>query len=60
MLLADGDTFAIHSGATWRLSRSMRLGVELFYSPLSVVRPGQDREDDSLFHLRALLRYRWR
>ncbi len=60
LLLADGETFSVQGGATWRLKPSTRLGFELFYSPLSVERPGESKEDDSLFHLRAQLRFRLR
>ena len=60
LLLADGETLSINAGATWNLRQKTRLGVEVFYSPLSVQRIGQDEEDDSLLHLRALLRFRVR
>ncbi|MEM7354964.1 MAG: hypothetical protein AAF657_29415, partial [Acidobacteriota bacterium] len=58
LLLADGDTFSITGGATWKLKRKIHLGVEAFYSPLSVQRLGQAEEDDSLLHLRGQLRFR--
>jgi len=60
LLMADGETFSINGGATWKLKEKTRLGVEVFYSPLSVERMGQEREDDSLFHLRGQLRFRLR
>ena len=60
LLLADGETVSIHGGATWDLKKATRLGLEVFYSPLSVHRQGQSREDDSLLHLRAQLRFRLR
>lgn len=59
-LLADGETLAFTTGATWQLAQKTRLGLELFYSGLDVERRGQAEENDPLFHLRALVRYRVR
>jgi hypothetical protein len=59
-LLADGDTVAFTAGATWDLAPKTRLGLELFYTGLDVERRGQEKESDSLFNLRALVRYRLR
>lgn len=60
LLVADGETFSINGGATWKLREKTRLGVEVFYSPLSVQRLGQAEEDDSLLHVRGMLRFRLR
>jgi len=59
-LLADGDTTAFTAGATWNLAQKTRLGLELFYSGLDIERRGQESENDPLFNLRALVRYRLR
>ena len=60
-LLADGETVSATAGATWSLGQKTKAGVEVFYSPLSVERPGAESSDnDPLLHLRALLRYRLR
>jgi hypothetical protein len=57
LLLADGWTWSFNSGASWRLGGRMSLAVELFYSPLSVVRPPSTRvENDPLFNVRTMLR----
>lgn len=58
--LAEGDTVSWTLGATWGLGSKTRLGLELFYSPLDIQRVGQEEENDPLFNLRALVRYRLR
>jgi len=58
LLLADGWTWSVNGGASWRLSRLLSLAAELFYSPLSVVRPpSTESENDGLFNLRTMLRF---
>ncbi len=58
-LLADGWIYALAGGVTFDLSPRLVAGGELFYAPLSVRRPPElDRENDPLFNLRVLLRYR--
>lgn len=60
-LLTDGDTVSFALGATWELGERFRLGVEGLHVPLDIQRPGDlAPEDESLTHLRALLRYRLR
>lgn len=60
LLLADGWTYSASGGASWTLSERITLGADLFYSPLDVVRPPADTsENDPLFTLRTLLRYRF-
>lgn len=57
LLLADGWTWSVNGGASWRLGGRTSLAVELFYSPLSVVRPPSvEVENDPLFNLRTMLR----
>jgi hypothetical protein len=59
LLLADGWTWSINGGASWRLSRRFSIAAELFYSPLEVTRPPKtDSENDGLFNLRTMLRIR--
>ena len=58
LLLADGWTWSVSGGASWRLSRLLSIAGELFYSPLSVVRPpSTESENDGLFNLRTMLRF---
>lgn len=59
LLLADGWTWSVNGGASWTLTRHLSIAAELFYSPLSVVRPpSTDSENDGLFNLRTMLRIR--
>ena len=59
LLLADGWTWSVNGGASWKLSQRFSLAVELFYSPLSVTRPpSTGSENDPLFNLRSMLRIR--
>jgi len=58
LLLADGWTWSINGGASWRLGRRTSLAVEIFYSPLSVVRPPSTSvANDGLLNLRSMLRF---
>jgi hypothetical protein len=60
LLLADGWTWSVNGGASWQLSHHLALAGELFYSPLSVVRPpSTESENDDLFNLRSMLRIRF-
>ena len=57
LLLADGWTWSVNGGASWNLGGRTSLAVELFYSPLSVVRPpASTPETDALLNLRSMLR----
>ena len=58
LLLADGWTWSLNSGASWSLGGRTSLAVELFYSPLSVLRPpSTSTENDPLLNLRTMLRF---
>jgi hypothetical protein len=58
LLKADGWTWSINTGASWHLGKRASLAVELFYSPLSVVRPPSITvENDPLLNLRTMLRF---
>ena len=57
LLLADGWTWSFNGGASWRLGGRFSLSAEIFYSPLSVVRPpSATPENDPLLNLRTMLR----
>ncbi len=57
----DGTTWAVTAGIAWARSERLRLVVEAFYSPLTLVRtPGAEEENQDLFNLRVLLGYRLR
>jgi hypothetical protein len=57
LLLADGWTWSFNGGASWSLGGRTSLAVELFYSPLSVIRPpSTSRENDPLLNLRTMFR----
>jgi hypothetical protein len=57
LLLADGWTWSLNGGASWALGRGTSVAVEIFYSPLSVVRPpSTSKENDPLLNLRTMLR----
>ena len=61
LLLADGETYSFTGGATWQLNERAGLGTELYYAPLSVLRPGDTSAgNDPMLNLRVLLRYRIR
>ncbi len=58
LLRADGWTWSFNGGASWSLGRRTSLAVELFYSPLGVVRPPSTSTDnDPLLNLRSMLRF---
>lgn len=58
LLLADGWTWSLNGGASWFLGGRTSLAVELFYSPLSVLRPpSTSTENDPLLNLRTMLRF---
>jgi hypothetical protein len=58
LLLADGWTWSFNTGASWSLGGRTSLAVEVFYSPLSVVRPPSTSVDnDPLLNLRTMLRF---
>jgi hypothetical protein len=57
LLLADGWTWSFNGGASWSLGGRYTLSAEVFYSPLSVVRPpSTTQENDPLINLRTMLR----
>lgn len=59
-LLADGETISFTAGATWDWRKRARIGVEVFYTDLDVVRRGEvENENDPLINVRALLSYRF-
>jgi hypothetical protein len=59
--LTDGFTFALTGGIVITLSERWSLTGEVFYSPLSVVRPpSAESQNDGLFNLRGSIGYRIR
>jgi hypothetical protein len=59
LLLADGWTWSFNTGASWSLNDRFEIGAEVFYTPLSVVRPpSETAENDPLINLRTILRFR--
>jgi hypothetical protein len=59
--LTDGTTVYINGGATYAAGEKWRIGGELFYSPLSVVRPPEtSSQNDALFNFRFLVAYQIR
>lgn len=61
VLTTDGITLAVVGGATYQVSERLRIGGEIFYSPLDVVRPpSTSSENDGLVNVRALVTYRVR
>lgn len=59
-LVTDGWTGAVTAGISSPISSRLQLAVELFYSPLDVVRPpSTGAENDELFNLRSAIRYRF-
>jgi hypothetical protein len=59
--LTDGATIYLTGGATYAAGEKWRIGGELFYSWLSVVRPpATTSENDGLFNFRFLVSYRIR
>ena len=58
LLLANGWTWSLNGGASWRLGGRTSFSVEVFYSPLSVLRPpSTSAENDGLLNLRSMLRF---
>jgi hypothetical protein len=58
LLLADGWTWSVNGGASWPLGTRTSIALEVFYSPLSVVRPpSTGTENDSLLNFRSMLRF---
>ena len=54
VLLTDGWTAQVTAGTRYLASARTQFGVELFYSPLGVVRPpSTSRDTDGLFNVRA-------
>lgn len=66
LLLADGWTWSLATGASWPVGDRSRFGLEAFYTPLSVDRPALDdplsvsAETDALLNLRLVFGYRLR
>jgi len=59
LLLANGWTWSVNGGASWKLSTRFSIAGEIFYSPLSVARPpSTESENDPLINLRTMLRIR--
>ncbi len=60
-LLSHGLTFAGSAGVSYPLTRRLDASIDLFYSPLSVRRTfGASEQNDGLFNVRAVIRYRVR
>jgi hypothetical protein len=57
--LSHGVTASISGGVSYRLTPRLSLGVDAFYSPLSVRRGlGAPAQNDGLFNVRGLVTYR--
>ena len=57
-LETDGWTWYVTGGSDFALSKNWKLAVELFFSPLDVLRPGYiEAETDGLFNARVLVRW---
>jgi len=56
LLIASGPTFSLTAGVGYRLSKTMRVAVETFYTPLTVKRSGVEM-GDSLFNVRGSVFY---
>lgn len=58
---SHGVTISLSGGVSYRLTKTLNLGVDAFYTPLSVTRRfGAPTQNDGLFNLRALVTYRLR
>lgn len=58
LLLADGETYYVTAGFQYLGWKRTKLGVELFYTPLDVVRPpATSTQNDGLFNSRTFLSY---
>ena len=60
LILSDGSTWSVNAGAAYDRWERFGVSVEAFYSPLDIERPGQDTENDALFNVRGMLRYKLR
>lgn len=61
VLLTDGFTVSFTAGLAYALTDRLSLSGEVFYSPLSVVRPpNASSQNDGLFNVRSLVTYRIR
>ena len=59
--VTDGTTYSLTVGARGALSQAVRLSVEAFYTPLTLVRrPDAEKENQDFFNLRLLVTYRVR
>ena len=59
LLITHGWTGWVAAGAVLNLTDRLSIDLELFYSPLAVVRPpSQETQNDGLFNVRGLLKYR--
>jgi hypothetical protein len=59
--LSHGTAVSGSAGVSYRLTSRFDMGVDLFYSPLTVRRgPGAPIQSDGLFNIRALVTYRIR
>ena len=57
----DGFTVSFTAGLAYALTDRLSLSGEVFYSPLSVVRPpNASSQNDGLFNVRSLVTYRIR
>lgn len=57
-VIAPPAAAQVNGGASWRLGGRTSLSAEVFYSPLSVVRPPSTAQDnDPLLNLRTMLRF---
>jgi hypothetical protein len=59
-LLSHGVTVAGSGGVSYPLTDRLRAAVDVFYTPLSVTRPGASRQNEGLFNVRALVVYQLR
>jgi hypothetical protein len=58
---SDGTTYAASAGLTFKPHEKWTWVGEAFYTPLDVLRPGANSEqNDPLFNLRTMLSYRIR
>jgi len=61
VLLTDGFTVSFTAGLGYAFTDRLTLSGEVFYSPLSVVRPpSTSTQNDGLFNVRSLITYRIR
>lgn len=61
LYLSHGVTASFSGGVSYRLTPRLSLGVDVFYSPLSVQRSlGAPVQNDGLFNVRGLFTYRLR